>query len=378
MTAFRRALVGELAHLARDRFDLALLTVLPLLFLAAIAGMLSGGSPRGLGVMIVDRDHSSVSRAVVRALGTVDALSVVGETSSAADAFAAVRRERAVAVVILPRGLGRTRPDAVRPTVEIFYQTAFLSTGALASAQLQATVTAELARRVPDSAGLRGIDLLRAPLPGAQVTLLGNPGASLEWYLGLLIGPAILHLLIGVTTAASLGRELDHGSLARWATTAGSPVAALAGRFLPHVAIGTLWLALWLLWLTLGEGYRFSGAIGLVVLGGALLFVATALLSALLVTLTGEVATSLSVSVIYAGSALAYSGTSLPLTGGAWFARAWSAALPLTHYLTLQMDQAIGVTLGRWVGQAAILCLYPLLAGGAVALVLRRQRGRTA
>ena len=55
-----------------------------------------------------------------------------------------------------------------------------------------------------------------APAAGAQVTLLGNPGASLEWYLGLLIGPAVLHLLIAVTTAASLGRELEDGSLAAW------------------------------------------------------------------------------------------------------------------------------------------------------------------
>ena len=68
---------------------------------------------------------------------------------------------------------------------------------------------------------MAGVAALRVPLPGVQVTLLGNPSASLEWYLGLLIGPAILHLLIAVTAAASLGRELVDGSLGPWAVRVG-------------------------------------------------------------------------------------------------------------------------------------------------------------
>lgn len=226
--------------------------------------------------------------------------------------------------------------------------------------------------------GLSGAALLHAPPPGVEVTVLGNPGASLEWYLGLLIGPALLHLLIAVTTAASLGRELEDGSLAVWARRVGSPAAALVGRFLPHVVIGTLWLCLWLLWLTLGQGYRFGGEIVLVAVGGVLLFTATAAMSALLIALTGEVATSLSASVIYAGSALAYSGASLPLNGGILFARVWSSVLPLTHYVALEMDQTIGVSLATWGRQAAVLALVPLVAGGAALLVIRRQMRRAA
>ncbi|MBP2276948.1 MULTISPECIES: ABC transporter permease [Sphingomonas] len=378
MSGLRRALWAELAHLARDRFDLALLTLLPLLCLVVMGGMLSGGSPTGLGVMIVDQDHSAASRGVIRAIAASDAVRVIGVGSDLAEAFAAVRQERAVAVVVLPSGLGDGRARAVPRAVEIFYQTAFLSTGVLASTRLQLAVAAELAAQAPAQAGRGGVRLLRAPLPGVEVTLLGNPGASLEWYLGLLIGPAVLHLLIAVTTAASLGRELQDGSLAAWARRVGNPAAALVGRFLPHVALGILWLCLWLLWLTLAQGYRFDGAIALVAVGGALLFVGTAAVSALLIALTGEIATSLSASVIYAGSALAYSGASLPLTGGLLFARVWSSVLPLTHFVALEMDQAIGVTLATWAQQAAVLALVPLLAGGAALLVIRRQARRAA
>ena len=109
-----------------------------------------------------------------------------------------------------------------------------------------------------------------------------------------------------------------------------------------------------------------------------MLFVATAAISTLLIALTGEVATSLSASVIYAGSALAYSGASLPITGGIAVARIWSAILPLTHFVTLEMDQMIGVDIVIWAEQAAILALAALVAGGGATLLLRRQARQSA
>lgn len=175
MSGLRRALGAELAHLARDRFDLALLTLLPLLFLLVMGGMLFAGVPQGLGVRIVDQDHSAVSRAVIRAIAASDTVRVAGVGSDLAEAFAAVRREQAVAVVVLPAGLGDGRARAAPRSVEIFYQTAFLSTGALASTRLQLAVTAELARHALAQSGLSGAALLHAPPPGVEVTVLGNP-----------------------------------------------------------------------------------------------------------------------------------------------------------------------------------------------------------
>ncbi|MEG8024841.1 hypothetical protein QP162_11015 [Sphingomonas aurantiaca] len=47
MTAFRAALVEELAHLWRDRFDLALLTLVPLVCLVVMGGMMARGRRAG-------------------------------------------------------------------------------------------------------------------------------------------------------------------------------------------------------------------------------------------------------------------------------------------------------------------------------------------
>lgn len=374
MSAFGADCRAEIAHLRRDRFDLALVTIVPLILLALMAGMMIGGSPKGLGVVVIDQDRSATSRAVIRAVGRVPALAITAQSETLADALDRVRREEAQAILILPPGLGTVRPDVTAPRVEILYQTVFLSTGALSSAFLQASVGAALAERLPAAAGAPGAPLLAGPLPAVQVTVLGNPGFSLEWYLGLLLGPAILHLLIAVVCVASVGRAIEDGSLAPWARRVGHPAAAVAGRLTPYVAIGTLWGIAWLFWLTLARGYRFDGQIAAVALGLVLLFMATAAVSALLVAATRAVATSLSASVIYAGSALAYSGASLPITGAGVVPRVWSAALPLTHYLTLQMDQTIGADARAFATQAAILLLYVAVAGGGAAALLHRAR----
>jgi ABC-2 type transport system permease protein len=54
-----------------------------------------------------------------------------------------------------------------------------------------------------------------------------------------------------------------------------------------------------------------------------------------------------SLSALYAGSALAYSGGSLPIEGAPTVARFWHQVLPFTHYLTAQMDQFLGAPARR-------------------------------
>ena len=98
---------------------------------------------------------------------------------------------------------------------------------------------------------------------------------------------------------------------------------------LPFVAAISLWGIVWLLHLTLARGWRIEGSLPLIALGQTLFYAATAAIAALLVAVTRETATALSASAVYAGSALAYSGATLPLNGANAFAHIWSNVLPL-------------------------------------------------
>ena len=108
---------------------------------------------------------------------------------------------------------------------------------------------------------------------------------------------------------------------------------------------------------------------------------ATAAISALLVAGAKRVGTALSLTAIYAGSALAFSGGTLPLNGASWLAVGWSAVLPYPHYLALAMDQALGSPPALALRPGAVLLGYVLIAGGvacALMALARRPQPRPA
>ena len=91
--------------------------------------------------------------------------------------------------------------------------------------------------------------------------------------------------------------------------------------------------------------------------------------------------TALSLTAIYAGSALAFSGGTLPLNGASWLAVGWSAVLPYAHYLALAMDQALGSPPALALRPGAVLLGYVLIAGGvacALMALARRPQPRIA
>ena len=370
MSAVGAGFRAEIARIGRTRVDLILLTLMPLILLGSMAAMLFAGSPYGLKTVIVDHDGGALARAIARDIAASHGLRIVARSADLDSAMAMIRSERAVAAVVIPHGVGSRVADGA--PVEIFHQAVFLSTGALAATNLRVVITATLLRARARDAGLGQVTGARLPLPGIAVTILGNPTTSFEWYLGLLLGPGILHLLIAVTCVSSIGALMEDHGFAAFVRRTPAPVATLVGRLLPHVAAGTLCGIMWMLWLTLARGYRPEGSLMLIIVGLVLLFAATAALALLLVAATREVSTSLSGAVILAGSALAYSGASLPLTGAGLFARVWSQILPLTHFMTLQMDQVMGVAAMPFLRNAAVLLLYPLVAGGAGVLLIRR------
>jgi len=375
MSPFRRALTNELAHLRRDRWDLALLTLMPATLLTLMAAMLLQAVPRNLPIVVVDQDRSSFSRALVRDVAASPTVHITEIGDSIDAAFRTVRQERAWAVLSIPRGAG----DLVRmpvPAIQIFYQASFLSTGSVVASAVEAAARAAVARQTTELLASHGLPGLRVPTPTVQATILYNAATSFEWYLLVLICPAVLHLLIGCMTVVALGREVRGGSFTAWTRASGGVAGALAGKMLPYVVIVSGWGAAWLIWLCVVRGWRVEGSLGVIVGAQALLFAATAAISAFLVALTKQVSTGLSASAIYAGSALAYSGATLPLNGGSLFARIWSQALPLTHYMALQMDQFLGAPIATALPQLGALSLYVLLLGSVAVLVLRRA-GRT-
>lgn len=377
MSAFARALSAELTHLRHCRWDLAMLTLMPAALLLAMGAMLFGGVARDLPIAVVDHDATSASRAIIRAIDASPAVRIAAIGDDLPGALTLVRREQAWAIVEIPRGVGSGLARGTAPAIHIRYQASFLSTGTQALRGISNAVTAASAELVAGELSAHALPIPRLTPLSVQVTALYNAATSFEWYLLALIDPAVLHLLTACVCVMALGRELRDKSLAAWARASGGVAPALIGKMLPYVAAISLSGVIWLLYLTLARGWRVEGSIVLIVGGQTLFYLGTACISALLVAVTRETATGLSASAVYAGSALAFSGATLPLDGGSGFARIVSAILPLTHYLALQMGQFVGDAPGTALGPMLALCGYVVIAGGG-AIVLIERSGRSA
>jgi ABC-2 type transport system permease protein len=369
---FRAAFSREISHLRRSRWDLGMITLFPLIALAIVAAMLIEGVPRALPVAVVDRDNSAFSRMIVRAAMATPAVRVanVGPDMPAAERM--VRGGKVWAILHIPKGAGTGLERARTPAIQIFYNASYLSIGGAAAAGLRSAVDHAIAEQGAAALHKRGLPAARFIAPTVQVTILFNPQTSFEWYLQSLIDPAVLHLLAACVTAMALGRELEGGSLRRWAEETGGGLAALAGKLAPYVLAMSLWGMVWLLWLAGVRGWTMQGSLLLTIAAQTLLFTGTACISALLITGLRNVSTALSASAIYAGSALAYSGGTLSLDGGNPFSRIWSAILPFSHYLPIQMDQFLGAPAARALPQFGVLALYVVVPMLALPLLLRR------
>ncbi|WP_265562208.1 ABC transporter permease [Sphingomicrobium arenosum] len=365
MNAFADAFFREAAHIARDRWDRALLFVMPALLLGMMAAMLLAGSPRDLPVGMIAPD-TPAAREVARAIDGTDAVEVVARPANEAEALSLVRSGTIVAFLEWPASEGQP------PRVS--YNASYLSAGSIAERGIASALSVVAVERALDAGGASGLALVRANPPRLSVSLLGNPGASFEWYLQALVDPAILHLLVACATAMAMGRELAAGRLGPWARAAGRPAATLIGKLAPYVLVASGWGAVWMIWIAGVRGWAPEGSLLLVMIGQSLLYAATAAISALLVAATRETSTALAASAVYAGSALAYSGGSLPVGGASLLARGWSEALPFTHYLDLQMDQWLGAPASLALADIGLLALYVVVPGAAAVALLKRER----
>jgi ABC-2 type transport system permease protein len=110
----------------------------------------------------------------------------------------------------------------------------------------------------------------------------------------------------------------------------------------------------------------------LIVIGQAIMYTGTAAISGLLVAGIRRIFDPLVFSVIYAGTAIAYSNASLSLNEGSAVARFWSQAIPYRHYIDFQMGQFLGTPFSEALYPLGALALYILVAGAGAVLLLRK------
>jgi len=368
----RAVLARELRYLGREPWDLALLLWLPAATLALLLWMFSTGIPTGLPIAVVDEDHSSGSRELIRRMASTRGLAVTAQPPSLEAAQPEVRSGAVYGVVHIPANWERDRLRNTPQPVVLYGNAQFSLVAGIIGGDVRAAVSSMVVERAVVSEARFGGGLAQAAVRvgsvQADLRTLFNPSLSYEAYFAGMLLPVALHLFCVIAAVSALGREFRNRSVDAWLQAAGGSLPrALLGKLAP-VALVYVLLALAVVATFAGwRGWSPAGSLLLWIVAIAVLMIVSIAIAIMLVGLTINLRTALSLTGIYVATGLAFSGFSYPRAAMGEAAQWWGGLLPFTHYLPVQQGQWLGAaTASAWAQGMAPLLLFiavPLLAG---------------
>ncbi len=364
----------EVDAIKSNYWDLSLLTIAPLFVIVFLSTMLMQGSPRHLPIVVVDQDHSSYSRQIVRNLQATPSLTVYAFEPSMQLAQTHLKQLKAWGVVHIPPQAELNLVRGKSPQIASYYNEAFFSIASTVSAGISSAVNAATRQQQHHLISQLGLPPIEFTMPVIQVTALYNPQLSYELFLEPFAITAILHLLIACCVAVSIGRELPAQHMKAWLGQQ-SILTALFAKLAPYILIFSVWCFLWTAWMVGIRGWAIQGSVLLLVSAQILLFTAYALFASLVVLALKDVNTGLSGVAMYAGSSLSFAGVTLPTIGAPLFTRIWSDSLPYTAYSEIQTQQwVVGSPLHTSMPSFLILLAFVLGFGAFSLLLLKRHK----
>jgi len=372
----------EAALLRQRPWDLAMISWVPLLAAALLWWIFSAGLPTRLPIGVLDDDHSSLSRQLVRFLDATPGLVVARRYDNPAEAEHALRRIDVYAVVSIPRDFSRDVKQGRSAQVTLLHNAQLGTHSGLIQRDVRTAIGTlsagvEMTARNKRGEAAQGVRTSMEPVRAGMVTLF-NTSLDYEQFLAAALIPALLHILAMTAGAWTVGRELRDRTLGDWlgpTPALGQTAGALLGKLLwPWLGLGGV-ATLALLWITWGRGWYPPGSV-LWTLVALWVFLALSIaLGALASAATRSLRTALSATGFITAPAFAFSGVGFPLLAMPWAARLWALALPYTHYIRLQMEQlqmgaplSVSVATPLWMTLATAVLLaacVPLLRAAA-------------
>lgn len=324
-----------------------MITWVPWLAVALLWWTFSAGLPRQLPIAVLDQDHSSLSRQLLRFLQATPGLQVTEHSKDAGQAERSLRRGAVYAVVGIPRDFAQTIKRGQAAQVTLLHNAQLGTHSGLIQRDVRTAVgtlsaAIEMSARNKRGQSTQAAQVAMEPLRASTITLF-NTALNYEQFLGAALMVALLHILAMTAGAWSVGRELREQTLHQWLATDSCTLrpalAALTGKLLLPAASLGLTGTLALLWLTWGRGWQAAGSLLWVMLALWLFVGLSIAMGALAASASRSLRTALSATGFITAPAFAFSGVGFPIAAMPALAQMWAKALPYTHYVRVQTEQ---------------------------------------
>lgn len=236
LNVFRR----ELRRMTSRRIYFASCIVLPLFSLVFMATIFGHGQMENLPVGVVDADHTSLSRSIIRMVDATPELQVTKQYANETEARKAMQKKEIYGYLLISSGI---------KSLCYYYHNAMLSVGG----ELHSTFETLLKRVsvtpiVTEAVGLgeSQTNITSFLIPVSEEEMVSyNPNRNYAIYLSQPFFFVFLQVLLLLVTTYALGSESKFGTSDEWLQMAkGNMGIAVTGKLLPYtfifIAIGVL------------------------------------------------------------------------------------------------------------------------------------------
>ncbi len=229
-THFRR----ELRRILRDRRILLTMLGGPFLYAFLFGGVYWQGRISEIHIVIVDQDHSALSRDLSSALLAGESVSLAFYGDSVTDFYDAAKRERAYACVVIPKNFERDTLAGRQGRIAVILDGSNILIGNMTSRAITRTIASYRvdahARRLMAS----GMSRARATAASAPIRpalrILFNPASHYSFF--ILVGLVLIALqqVTRMGAAISLSIESEPGNRCELARIGGHPGTLLSAK----------------------------------------------------------------------------------------------------------------------------------------------------
>jgi ABC-2 type transport system permease protein len=207
----------EIKRILSDPRVIGLLACGPFAYAFIFGGVYWNGRTTNVPIIIVDQDHSRLSRELTTALSSSDSLKIVGFANSPAELVPMIRREEAYACVMFPLNFERDVLAGRSPKVGVVLDGSNTLIGGTAMNAIRivvGTYQVGVDRRVLEATGIPsgGVPIVARPIvmTGRQ---LFNPTSNYSYFLLIGLVCAASQSVIRMITGMSIG--MDSGAALR-------------------------------------------------------------------------------------------------------------------------------------------------------------------
>lgn len=375
---------AEVLHVVRDRATLVQIIVMPLiqlLILSNVATFAIKQSP----VYVVDADHTSTSRGVVRRLGASGLFNIVGQSASPDSADDAMLAGRVTLIMTIPHDF---ESSLVRDGSAPIHLDVNAEKGSAAgivqsyAMQILASYSDELTTEIhPTTRTVQGPGPAIAPARGfgrieTRVQDWYNPTLDYKHYMvpGILV--ALVTMIGTLLTAQNIAREKEMGTLEQLNVTPITKAEFITAKLLPFWVLGLVDLGLGLIVAGVVFGVPMRGSLLLLfAAAGVYLVVALAIglwVSTIVETQQQAMFVTFFILMIY----LLMSGLLTPIDSMPHWVQLMSELNPVRHFVTIARAILMkGAGLTEIMRPLVILAVYSVVV---LALAIRQYSKRTA